>query len=110
MEDWAADKKEVWHRICDKYGGNKEAFDWGTCFFFDWSVGRARPTLSSMTKARKYRRHRHDDSFEAWIETLKSFENAGMLPKNERLLAKSSSGKVVNGVAQVMAIDAAPPA
>lgn len=95
MESWAADKKEVWHRVCDKYGGNKEAFEWGTWFFFDWSVGKAWPTLSSMTKARKYGWHRHDDTYEAWIETLRAFENAGVLPKNERLHEASDS---TNGV------------
>ncbi|KEF54721.1 uncharacterized protein A1O9_09163 [Exophiala aquamarina CBS 119918] len=85
MEDWAADKKEIWNRVCDKYGGNKEAFDWGTWFFFDWSVGKAWPTLSSMSKARKFGYTGYWDSYECWIETLRAFENAGILPRNHRL-------------------------
>ncbi|KAK4935600.1 hypothetical protein LTR10_023361 [Elasticomyces elasticus] len=87
MEDWAADKKPVWDRICEKYGGNKVAFDWGTWFFLDWTTGKAWPTLSSMTKARKFGWHRYDDTYETWVETFKAFENAGTLPKNHILLA-----------------------
>ena len=107
MAEWAADKKEVWDKVCEKYGGKKEAFEWGTWFFFDWSVGKAWPTLSSMTKARKFGWNRYDDTYETWIETFKAFENAGVLPKNRDLIAKSSSsskavnvaGESVNGVA-----------
>ncbi|KAJ9602187.1 hypothetical protein H2200_013307 [Cladophialophora chaetospira] len=91
MEDWAADKKEVWHRIVDKYGGDKAAFDWGTWFFFDWTTGKAWPTISSMNKARKFGYTGYWDSVEAWMETIKMFENAGILPKNHVLL-KDSKG------------------
>lgn len=30
MGQWAADKQEVWDRVCDKYGGSKDAFGSGT--------------------------------------------------------------------------------
>jgi hypothetical protein len=100
MADWAADKKEVWERICDKYGGNKEAFDWGTWFFFDWAVGKAWPTLSSMKKARRFGWNRYDDTFETWVESFRAFENSGILPQRRVVLGSGSSGtstKVVNG-------------
>jgi hypothetical protein len=96
MADWAEDKKDVWNTVCEKYGGSKEAFDWGTWFFFDWSVGKAWPTLSSMTKARKFGWNRYDDTFETWVETFKAFENAGILPRNHRL---HEVPKAVNGIA-----------
>lgn len=48
MGDWAKDKRPVWEAICDKYGGNKEAFDWGTWGFFDWATGKSWPTISTM--------------------------------------------------------------
>ena len=96
MEDWAADKKPVWHAICEKYGGNKEAFDWGTWFFFDWSVGKAWPTLSSMNKARKFGFDRQVDTYDSWVETFRAFENAGILPRNRVLLAGSDT-KITNG-------------
>ena len=83
MAEWANDKKDVWNTICDKYGGNKEAFDWGTWDFMDWAVGRAWPCLSSMTKAREFGFTRYDDTFKTWVETFKCFENAGILPPNE---------------------------
>lgn len=97
MGEWATDKRAVWDRVCEKYGGNKEAYEWGTWGFFDWTVGKAWPTLSSMTKARKFGWHRYDDTYETWIETFKAFENAGILPKNRDLLAVSSASKAVNG-------------
>lgn len=64
LTDWAADKREVWHRVCDKYGGDKDAFEWGTWYFFDWSLGRAWTTLSSITKARRLGWNRYDDSYD----------------------------------------------
>ena len=101
MADWATDKKPVWDRVCEKYGGKKEAFEWGTWFFFDWSVGKAWPTLSSMTKARKFGWNRYDDTYETWVETFKAFENAGVLPLNRVLLAGAASSKAVNGEAKL---------
>ncbi|KAL4974756.1 hypothetical protein BDW66DRAFT_161055 [Aspergillus desertorum] len=54
MSEWAAEKRPVWESICAKYGGNPEAFDWGTWAFFDWGIGKAWPTLSSISKARRF--------------------------------------------------------
>ena len=98
MGDWAKDKKPVWEKVCEQYGGSKEAFDWGTWGFFDWAVGKAWPTISSISKARKFGWHRHDDTFETWIETFRTFENAGILPQNHLLHTKASPLKAVNGV------------
>lgn len=92
MSDWAKDKKPVWETICDKYGGTKDAFDWGTWDFFDWAIGKAWPTLLSINKARKFGWTRHDDTFETWVETFRSFENAGILPSNHRLPKLSANG------------------
>ncbi|OAL44489.1 hypothetical protein IQ07DRAFT_684754 [Pyrenochaeta sp. DS3sAY3a] len=85
LGDWAKDKREVWHRIVEKYGGDKEAFEWGTWGFFDWATGKNWPTVSSMDKARKYGWHRQDDSVECFIQTYRAFENAGILPPFPRL-------------------------
>jgi hypothetical protein len=35
MIDWARDKKPYWETVCQKHGGNPNAFDWGTRGFFD---------------------------------------------------------------------------
>ncbi|KAH7412953.1 nucleoside-diphosphate-sugar epimerase GsfE [Cadophora sp. MPI-SDFR-AT-0126] len=94
MEDWAKDKEVVWKNMCEKYGGNPEAFNWGTWQFFDWCLGKGWPTVSSVSKARKFGWKRYDDTYQTWVETFRTFENAGVLPRNYR--QQTSSG--VNGV------------
>ncbi len=98
MGEWAKDKKPVWEKVCERYGGSKEAFDWGTWGFFDWAIGKAWPTVLSISKARKFGWNRHDDTFETWVETFRSFENAGILPRNRLLHTKTSPLMAVNGV------------
>ncbi|KAG8163754.1 hypothetical protein KVR01_007051 [Diaporthe batatas] len=51
LVEWAKDKRPVWDRICAKYGGKPEAFDWGTWQFFEWSLGKRWPTIASNAKA-----------------------------------------------------------
>lgn len=80
MRTWAADKRPVWDRVVAKHGGNPDAFDWGTWDFVDWGLGKAWSTISSVRKARKFGWTRSDDSFEAYVETFRAFENAGILP------------------------------
>ncbi|EMC95142.1 hypothetical protein BAUCODRAFT_527477 [Baudoinia panamericana UAMH 10762] len=84
MGQWADDKREVWDRIVSKYGGDKAAFDAGTWGFFDWATGKNWPTVSSMSKARAYGYTRADDTYEVFIETFRTFENAGILPPHPR--------------------------
>lgn len=80
MADWAKGKKEVWQRIVAKHGGHPDAFDWGTWDYFDWAMGKSWPTIGTVSKARKYGWKRYDDSLDAWTNTFRSFENAGVLP------------------------------
>jgi hypothetical protein len=80
MVEWAKDKREVWERVVAKYGGKAEAFDWGTWGFFNWATGKSWLTISSMNKAREFGWHRNDSTFDTWIETYRSFENAGVMP------------------------------
>ncbi|KAF4996339.1 hypothetical protein FDECE_12483 [Fusarium decemcellulare] len=87
LGDWAKDKKPVWERLCEKYGGNKEAFDWGTWSFFDWATGKSWPTIMSISKARKFGWNRYDDTLETWVDTFKAFENAGILPSRRLMTA-----------------------
>ncbi|RAK96851.1 SDR family oxidoreductase [Aspergillus ibericus CBS 121593] len=85
MVEWAKDKREVWERVVQKYGGKVEAFDWGTWGFFNWATGKSWLTISSINKARKYGWHRNDNTCDTWIETYRSFENAGVLPSHTAL-------------------------
>ncbi|KAM5364979.1 hypothetical protein ACJZ2D_011239 [Fusarium nematophilum] len=105
LGEWAKDKKLVWERLCDKYGGNKEAFDWGTWGFFDWATGKTWPTIMSISKARKFGWNRYDDTLETWIETFKAFENAGIFPSRKVMAADTMAAqtqsltKETNGLA-----------
>ncbi|RAH59117.1 NAD-dependent epimerase/dehydratase [Aspergillus piperis CBS 112811] len=85
MVKWAKDKRAVWETVVQKHGGKVEAFDWGTWGFFNWATGKSWLTISSINKARKYGWQRHDNTFDTWIETYRSFENAGVLPSHASL-------------------------
>ncbi|GLA02489.1 hypothetical protein AnigIFM60653_001961 [Aspergillus niger] len=85
MVEWAKDKRAVWETVVQKHGGKVEAFDWGTWGFFNWATGKSWLTISSINKARKYGWQRHDNTFDTWIETYRSFENAGVLPSHTSL-------------------------
>ncbi|GLA42693.1 hypothetical protein AnigIFM63309_011240 [Aspergillus niger] len=85
MVEWAKDKRAVWETVVKKHGGKVEAFDWGTWGFFNWATGKSWLTISSINKARKYGWQRHDNTFDTWIETYRSFENAGVLPSHTSL-------------------------
>ncbi|KAH7152562.1 hypothetical protein EDB81DRAFT_881530 [Dactylonectria macrodidyma] len=93
LGEWAKDKKLVWERLCDKYGGNKEAFDWGTWSFFNWATGKTWPTIMSISKARKFGWNRCDDTLETWIETFKAFENAGIFLSKKLMTADTIAVK-----------------
>ncbi|KAI9923925.1 hypothetical protein ASPWEDRAFT_436420 [Aspergillus wentii DTO 134E9] len=86
MMEWAKDKRPVWERVVQKYGGNVEAFDWGTWGFFNWAMGKSWPTISSVNKARTYGWGRVDNTYDTWIDTFRSFENAGILPRHSALM------------------------
>lgn len=80
MVDWAKENKDVWQGVVTKHGGHPDAFQWGTWDFFDWWVGKAWSTIGSVSKARKFGWMRYDDTYDTWVETFRSFENAGILP------------------------------
>ena len=90
MEEWAKDKKPVWEKVVASYGGNPEAFDWGTWKFFNWSLGKAWVTIGTVAKARKFGWTRYDDTFDTWVETFHAFENAGILPRQSALGVQDS--------------------
>ncbi|KAJ5161864.1 hypothetical protein N7492_007256 [Penicillium capsulatum] len=86
LVDWAKDKQAVWGQIVSKYGGQNDAFDWGTWDLFNWASGKSWPTISSMNKARKFGWTRYDKTLDTWIETYRAFEEAGVLPSRAALL------------------------
>lgn len=90
MVEWAKENKGVWQSVVAKHGGHPEAFQWGTWDFFDWMIGKAWSTIGSVSKARKFGWTRYDDTYDAWIETFRSFENAGILPYQQVLPASQA--------------------
>ncbi|KAK2600408.1 hypothetical protein N8I77_009944 [Diaporthe amygdali] len=80
MTEWAKDKKNVWERVVAKHGGNPKAFDWATWDILDWGLGEGWLAITTVSKARKFGWMRFDDTYDTWIETFRSFENAGVLP------------------------------
>ncbi|KAF4540657.1 Nad-dependent epimerase dehydratase [Lasiodiplodia theobromae] len=87
MYEWAKDKKPVWERIVKKYGGNPQAIEWGTWGFFMWTTGKSWLTIGTTAKARKFGWNRIDDTYDSWIETFRSLENAGILPRMRDVVA-----------------------
>ncbi|KAH7074367.1 hypothetical protein BKA63DRAFT_543245 [Paraphoma chrysanthemicola] len=81
------DKKEVWKRVVAKHGGKVEAFEWSSWAHLDWAIGKSWYTLLSMSKAREYGWTRTDDTSESFLKTIRSFENAGILPQSTVLVA-----------------------
>ena len=100
MGDWAKDKKEVWARVGDKYGGSEEAFECGTWGSIDWSTEKAWPTISSINKKRKFGWNRHGDTFETCVETFRTFANPGILPKEH--VVKASPTSISSPVADIV--------
>ncbi|KAF4771362.1 hypothetical protein N7455_007876 [Penicillium solitum] len=86
MVEWAKDKRPVWEAVVEKYGGKVEVFDWATWGFFNWATGRSWISISSMNKVRKHGWYRTDDTFDTWIRTFRSFENAGALPNHSAIV------------------------
>jgi hypothetical protein len=82
--EWAKDKRPVWEAIIAKYGGKLEAWDWTSWDAEMWAFGRSWQTTSSMTKARKFGWTHHEDTHENYFTTIKSLENAGILPPLQR--------------------------
>ena len=87
MTEWAKGQEGVWESVVAANGGHPDAFKWGTWDFFDWAVGKAWYPIGSVSKARKFGWMRYDDSYDTWIETFRSFENAGILPRREYLVS-----------------------
>lgn len=92
MVAWAGDKRPVWERVCARYGGRPEAFDWGTWQFLEWSLGKTWTTVASSAKARRFGWRRVDDTGEAWIDTFKTLASAGVIPGPAALRSGDGDG------------------
>ncbi|KAE8150956.1 hypothetical protein BDV25DRAFT_129136 [Aspergillus avenaceus] len=83
MAEWARDKKPVWESIVAKFGGDAETFQLDAFELMNWYITPAlknEPFMSTVTKARQFGWVRSDDTYQAWLQTMRAYENAGVLP------------------------------
>ncbi|EKG22577.1 hypothetical protein MPH_00045 [Macrophomina phaseolina MS6] len=83
LGEWVKDKRPVWERIVQKYGGSVEVFDSCNWQALEWSSKREWPIFPSVTKARKYGWLRYDTAIECWSGAFKAYEDAGILPNSD---------------------------
>lgn len=83
LGQWAADKREVWDRICDREGvpQAKATWDSGTWLFQDWVFQRTWCATLSINKARKFGWKGHMDSFDSITQAFDKFTELGQIPK-----------------------------
>ncbi|KAE8370812.1 hypothetical protein BDV27DRAFT_164979 [Aspergillus caelatus] len=83
MEEWAKDKKSTWEKIVSKDGGDVNAFQLDAFALMNWYITpslQKGPVISSSSKARELGWCHKDDTYRAWLSTMRSYENAGVLP------------------------------
>lgn len=84
LAEWSCDKKSVWEGIIAKNGsGSVESFQEQGFGMMDGLLSRPMPGsqfIASIAKARRLGWTREDDSYGAWVETFRAYENAGVLP------------------------------
>ncbi|KAI2871856.1 hypothetical protein CBS76997_4373 [Aspergillus niger] len=83
LAEWAQDKKPVWERIATKYGGDPEAFQLDAFRLMNWYITPAPnmvPFISTVVKARQFGWNHGDDTYQSWLNTMRAYENAGVLP------------------------------
>lgn len=83
LVDWAKDKKPTWEKIVAKHGGDPEAFQLDAFALMNWYISpftQKGPILGSGGKARDLGWHSKDDTYRAWLGTMRAYENAGVLP------------------------------
>lgn len=87
LAEWSRDKKCVWERIIAKYSaGSAESFQEHGFAQMDILLSRPVPGaqfVASIAKARRFGWKDEQDSYEAWVCTFRSYENAGVLPGRE---------------------------
>ncbi|KAF4769852.1 hypothetical protein HAV15_011501 [Penicillium sp. str.  len=83
MLEWAKDKRPVWESIVAKNGGDPDAFQLDSFALMNWYITPSvmkSPLISTVRKARSLGWTRHDDTYDTWLKTFKSYQNAGVLP------------------------------
>lgn len=82
LAEWAADKREVWERICDESGcpEAKGTWDKGTWAFQDWVFQRTWSATLSVNKARRMGWNGHIDSYRSLVDAFEKFVELKQMP------------------------------
>jgi nucleoside-diphosphate-sugar epimerase len=82
LAEWAADKREVWDRICNenKCPEAKATWDSGTWAFQDWVFQRTWSATLSVNKARKLGWQGHIDSYQSLTDAFEKFVELKQIP------------------------------
>ncbi|KAJ5326862.1 uncharacterized protein MYU51_001541 [Penicillium brevicompactum] len=83
MAEWAKDKRPTWEKIVAKHGGEVNSFNIAAFELMNWYIapsGIKGSILATNAKARDFGWLRNDDTYRAWLSTMRAYENAGVLP------------------------------
>ena len=83
LGEWAKDKKSTWEKIVSRDGGEANAFQLDAFALMNWYITpspQKMPFMGSGNKARELGWCRSDDAYRPWLSTMRSYENAGVLP------------------------------
>jgi nucleoside-diphosphate-sugar epimerase len=82
LAEWAADKREVWDRICEREGKPeaKATWDAGTWAYQDWVFQRTWSATLSVSKAREYGWTGYVDSYKSFVNAFEKFRELGQIP------------------------------
>ncbi|CAG7985752.1 unnamed protein product [Penicillium salamii] len=83
LAEWAKDKKSTWEKIVAKSGGDAEAFQLDAFALMNWYITpslQKGPFPGTSSKAHDLGWQRSDDTYRAWLGTMRAYENAGVLP------------------------------
>ncbi|KAL3471422.1 hypothetical protein BJX99DRAFT_266740 [Aspergillus californicus] len=83
MAEWAKDKRPVWEKIVERNGGDVDSFQLDSFELMNWYITpslQKAPFITTVSKARQYGWNRYDDSYKSWMDTIRVYENTGVLP------------------------------
>ncbi|KAH7069579.1 hypothetical protein BKA63DRAFT_545243 [Paraphoma chrysanthemicola] len=83
LAEWAADKKDVWYKICDEAGCPEAKATWesGTWAYQDWVFQRTWSATLSINKARRFGWNGHLDSYQSLTDAFDKFVELGQIPR-----------------------------
>jgi len=82
LVEYMKDKKPVWDRIVQKYGGDKKAWDYTTFEFADLTFSFSWGAVGDMSKAKKLGWNKKIKSIDGFQETFKRMQKEEIIPSH----------------------------